>query len=262
MARSEEAFVDRITYALGGMCNRTANYVRRLLVHARGVPPVIRHVRSQQLTFLDVAALDSLARGIHMIERDSVPGVILEAGCAKGGSAIVMAEAKSPNRPMVVYDTFSLIPPPSERDDEDVHRRYATIRAGLAKGPGESVYYGYEPDLLGRVKQAFDEANVPWEKRNVSFVVGTFQETLVETGPIAFAHVDGDWYDSVDVCLRRILPRLAPGGIVVVDDYFAWSGCRYAVRDVLHDLPDDVTISLLGHPRVWLVRELAGTASR
>ena len=34
---------------------------------------------------------------------------------------------------MKVYDVFGMIPPPSEHDGADIHRRYETIAAGGAR---------------------------------------------------------------------------------------------------------------------------------
>jgi asparagine synthase (glutamine-hydrolysing) len=50
---------------------------------------------------------------------------------------------------------------------------------------------------------------------------------------VAFAHLDGDWYESTMTCLTRIAPLLSPGGRIVLDDYYAWSGCRRAVNEYL-----------------------------
>ena len=69
------------------------------------------------------------------LERDGLPGLLIEAGTARGGSAIVMAAAKAAERPMKVYDVFGMIPPPSERRTApDVHERYAKIAAGERHG--------------------------------------------------------------------------------------------------------------------------------
>ena len=36
-------------------------------------------------------------------------------------------------------------------------------------------------------------------------------------------------------CLERIAPRLVPGGRIVLDDYYKWSGCRTAVDEYFKD---------------------------
>ena len=51
--------------------------------------------------------------------------------------------------------------------------------------------------------------------------------------PVAFAHIDVDWYDPVKTCLERIFPNLIVGGSLILDDYHDWGGCRKAVDTYL-----------------------------
>jgi len=37
------------------------------------------------------------------------------------------------------------------------------------------------------------------------------------------------------VCLTRIEPFLVKNGVLVIDDYYAWSGCRSAVDEYFFD---------------------------
>jgi hypothetical protein len=197
----------------------------------RAVDPIIRRVRAEGLTYLDVPALVDLRDRVRELEVAGRDGAIVEAGCALGGSAIVLASAKGAERPLLVYDVFGMIPPPSERDGDDVHARYDEISAGRSSGIQGRTYYGYEPDLLGTVTDSFRRLGVAPAEHGVRFVPGLYEETLHPEDPIALAHVDCDWYDSVMVCLERLWPRLVPGGVLVVDDYEDWSGCRNAVDD-------------------------------
>ena len=166
-----------------------------------------------------------------MIERDHVPGVIVETGCALGGSSIVIAASKAHERRLDVYDVFGQIPPPTGKDGADVHARYNVIASGRSTGIGGDRYYGYEHDLLAKVRANFETLGLSPEEHNVHFTQGLYGDTLHPSGPIAFAHIDCDWYDSVMTCLLRIVPLLAPGGRMVIDDYFSYSGCRAAVWD-------------------------------
>jgi asparagine synthase (glutamine-hydrolysing) len=52
---------------------------------------------------------------------------------------------------------------------------------------------------------------------------------------VAVAHLDGDWYESTLTCLECIVPYLAPGGCLVIDDYDHWSGCRKAIDEFFAD---------------------------
>ena len=195
------------------------------------VEEVIAQVREERLTYLKPPHLRALAADVLDVERAGLEGLIVEAGTALGGSAIVMAAAKAPERPMKVYDVFGMIPAPGDRDGDDVHERYATIAAGDARGVGGETYYGYRPDLEREVAASFARLGVPVGERNVELVKGLFEDTIVLDGPVAFAHLDGDWYESTMTCLERIAPRLVPGGRIVLDDYYTWSGCRRAVDE-------------------------------
>lgn len=76
---------------------------------------------------------------------------------------------------------------------------------------------------------------MPVDANNTYLVKGLFQDTLHINEPVAFAHIDGDWYESVMVCLQRIAPHLVRGGVLVIDDYDDWSGCRKAVDEYFSD---------------------------
>jgi hypothetical protein len=132
---------------------------------------------------------------------------------------------------MKVYDVFGMIPPPSEHAGPDVHERYATIPTGEATGVGGDTYYGYRDDLYDEVSASFTRLGVPVAEHNVELVRGLFEDTIEIDAPVAFAHLDGDWYESTMTCPERIAPRLAPGGRIVLDDYDTWSGCRTAVHE-------------------------------
>jgi predicted O-methyltransferase YrrM len=206
---------------------------------ASGLPPdierTIAEARAERLTYLKPANLRELASIVQQIERERLPGVVIEAGAARGGSAIVLAAAKAPERPMKVYDVFGMIPAPGEHDGADVHERYAKIAAGDARGVGGEKYYGYRDDLYREVGESFARLGVPVEENNVELIRGLFEDTIRLDEPVAFAHLDGDWYESTMTCLERIAPLLVPGGTIVLDDYYKWSGCRAAVDEYFAD---------------------------
>src|SRR5215218_9683216 len=80
-------------------------------------PAIARRVRAESLTYLEEAALADLYAAVAGADRRGEPGDLVEVGCALGGSALVMAHARSaPPRPLLVYDVFGMPPPPSEGD--------------------------------------------------------------------------------------------------------------------------------------------------
>jgi asparagine synthase (glutamine-hydrolysing) len=95
---------------------------------------VVREVRKRHLTYLGYDALSDLERAVRRLEAAGVPGIIVEAGCALGGSTVVLGSVKRPDRPLRAYDVFGLIPPPSDADGADIHARYRTVVQGEARG--------------------------------------------------------------------------------------------------------------------------------
>lgn len=196
-------------------------------------------IQDRRLTYLSNPRLASLVSICQRVDRHNVEGVILEAGCALGGSAILFCSAKQPERALEVYDVFGMIPPPSDKDGPDVHKRYETISQGKATGIDGKPYYGYEENLRDKVEQSFIDLGFPLKETNVTLVEGLVQDTIPKTGPVALAHIDLDWYDPVKTCLERIVPRLSPGGIIILDDYKDWSGCQQATDDFFEHICKD-----------------------
>jgi O-methyltransferase len=203
-----------------------------------GLPPIVHSVRASSVTYLAENALADLYDAVRTLENRGIGGILIEAGCALGGSAIVIASAKAPARPLCVYDVFGMIPSPSAQDGPDVHERYRVIQSGHSTGIGGNTYYGYIEDLQAQVAENFRRLGVDPDANNVRLVKGLFADTLRIDEPVALAHLDGDWYDSVMTCLQRIEPKLLPTGVIIIDDYDDWSGCRKAVDEYFEDKRD------------------------
>ena len=48
---------------------------------------------------------------------------------------------------------------------------------------------------------------------------------------ISLLRLDTDWYESTKIELEVLYPRLVSGGVLIIDDYGHWGGCRRAVDD-------------------------------
>lgn len=194
---------------------------------------LMSRIHAAKLTYLSDRKLASLVTTARAIEEAGLPGVFLEAGCALGGSAILLASVKRADRPLQVFDVFGMIPPPTAEDTPDVHDRYKTIVQGQSTGIDGDPYYGYQDNLYEQVQSNFDGFGIDRERQAVTLVKGLVQETLHPQGPVALAHVDVDWYDPVMTCLQRVFPQLVAGGSIILDDYHDWGGCRKATDEFL-----------------------------
>jgi O-methyltransferase len=180
-------------------------------------------------TWLPPRRLKMLERHVAYIERAGIAGDVIECGVAAGGSAALLGltmDRHASERLLHLYDTFEGLPPPTE-DDPDFSR--ASQWTGQCRG------------TLDEVKALFHRLNVKMER--MRFVQGLFQETLGPTmGPIALAHLDGDWYESTMTCLTHIWPALSVGGVMQLDDYGEWQGCRKAVDEFFAERQSQVVM--------------------
>lgn len=203
------------------------------LPEADDVKRLVSEIRAANLSYCGPPKLENIADAVLQVRRDGVPGLYLEAGVALGGSAILIGRLKPNHASLELYDVFKMIPPPNENDGEDAHRRYEDIRSGTSAGLGGNKYYGYINGLIDVVKSNLSQFGVDPYHENIRFRPGLFEDTLHPFGPIAFAHIDCDWYDSVRICIERVAPHLSLGGIIIFDDYSSYSGCRRAVDEWL-----------------------------
>ncbi|MDQ3565463.1 MAG: TylF/MycF family methyltransferase [Pseudomonadota bacterium] len=200
------------------------------------LPQDARSVLRDRLTYLSPEKISRLTRAVDDVVDRQVPGDILEFGVALGGSSVLLARRVSPERQFHGFDVFGLIPPPnSAKDDAKSKERYQVISSGQSIGIGGDGYYGYRHDLYESVSGTLARFGRPVDGRSVFLHKGLFAETWLRYArpQVAFAHIDCDWYDPVELCLNAVLTRLAPGGIIALDDYHDYGGCRAATDEFL-----------------------------
>lgn len=199
--------------------------------------PLATSVRADRLTYLRPEKMARLEAALDRVTKNDVVGDIVEFGVALGGSAIVAADqAVKAGRCFIGLDVFEMIPQPqSSLDDRDSRERYQVIANGLSKGIGGDLYYGYHENLFDDVVEAFQKNGINVDGENVILAKGLFEETWPHYAqrPIAFAHIDCDWFEPVSFCLEAMGKSLSPGGIVVIDDYYDYSGARQATNNFL-----------------------------
>lgn len=200
-----------------------------------------RAVLKERLTYLPLEKLRRLELSLAVMEREEVPGDILEFGLALGGSGIVLAGHAGDKRRFHGFDVFGMIPPPdSEKDDRKSKERYAVINSGASVGIGGDEYYGYRDDLYEQVRASFARHGRPVDGDRIQLHKGLFEETWpnISVEQIAYAHIDCDWYDPVKFCLESVADKLSGGGIILIDDYHDYGGARTAVDEFMAARPD------------------------
>lgn len=165
-------------------------------------------------TMLGSERLWGLYQAVELAVVDGLPGDIVECGTAKGGSAALMGlvlKGMGSDKSLYVCDTFEGIPAPTEKDPPEAQQYTGQLR-------GE----------FGEVANLFSSLEV-----EAILVKGLFQDTLpnLNVDKIAVLHLDGDWYESTKCGLESLYDKVVPGGIVQIDDYGHWEGCRKATDE-------------------------------
>ena len=148
-----------------------------------------------------------------LLRRVTASGDLVECGVWRAGMSAAMAEVL-PGRRSVLFDSFEGLPTSGQRDD------------GNASQAGD--YAASEEAARATMMRS----GGAFESR-----AGWFDDTVpkyaAETPTIAVLRLDADLYDSTMVCLTHPFPLVAPGGLVIIDDYGGWVGCTRAVHDYL-----------------------------
>jgi hypothetical protein len=132
-------------------------------------------------------------------------------------------------RRLHLFDTFSGMPSPTDVDRDLTGTAAARLLAAEDRATGST----WAASPLADVQRNLLGTGYPAEL--VEFVAGRVEETLPTRAPerIAVLRLDTDWYESTRHELEHLYPRLAAGGVLIVDDYGHWQGARRAVDEYL-----------------------------
>lgn len=190
-------------------------------------------------TMVSYERLVTLWQQVRHVDRAQIAGALVECGTWRGGASAMMALAHLASgpatRPLHLFDSFAGLPQPDASVDGDAAVAYAR---GAAAGALDAI-----GRLVGALEdnQSLLRERVGYPTELTHYHVGWFQMTVPAAapaiGPIAVLRLDGDWYESTRVCLEHLFPLVVSGGIVVIDDYGKWPGCRRAVDEYLATLP-------------------------
>lgn len=138
-----------------------------------------------------------LARGIE--------GDVVELGCYEGGSAVELQRylvQHAPERSLWLYDSFEGLP---DKTEEDRSPLGSLFQPGVLKA------------AQSRLKRNFVKAGLPIPEITRAWFYELDPEDLPDA--VAFAFLDGDYYESILDSLKLVWPKMRPGSVIVVDDY-------------------------------------------
>lgn len=194
----------------------------------------------RDFTMLSRERLYDLYVSINHVIRQSIPGDIVEVGCWGGGAlAVALACVESaPGRYRAVwgYDTFEGHPEPSA-DEFDVWGKNQLRRFREISAHGE----GWCKVDIDQVRRNI--ASVCKSTESLHLVKGRAEESLKLASPevVSVLRIDVDWYEPSLESLLVLYPRLARGGVLIIDDYGHHSGSRKAFDEFFGLTPPKIT---------------------
>lgn len=184
---------------------------------------LINTILSHHLTLVSDVRLKNAYNQVSKFQNQNIS--IIECGVAKGGCLAIMAAATTPSNTVYGFDSFEGMPQITDKDIGDYNKSDPLHGFGKV---GDNLSGG-----IGTVYNTFNTLNIPMT--NVELVKGYFNDTLKQTkekiGPIGVLRLDGDWYESVKVCLDELYDQVVDGGCIIIDDYGHWVGAKRAVDE-------------------------------
>ncbi len=158
---------------------------------------------------------------LEILEQFSdIEGCVVECGVWRGGVVAGMADLLGPERTYHLFDSFEGMP---DAKGIDGQRALDWQEAGEVDNCRAEEHFAQE--AMEKSRATSFELHKGW-----------FSDTLPgfkPSEPIAILRLDGDWYSSTAECLNYLYPMVRKGGLILIDDYFAWPGCSRAVHDYL-----------------------------
>jgi hypothetical protein len=190
---------------------------------------------AQPLTLTSPERIAAVIAAVEHVVAGDIGGVFVECGVWQGGSSLAAAltfQRLGQPRDLYLFDTFSGMPAPGEAD-VDMHGVHARSWWSEARQRQAAAEHGATAD---QVRATMLATGYPPER--VHLVEGLVEQTLPTRAPdrIAILRLDTDFYASTRHELAMLWPLLAPGGILIVDDYGHFEGARRAVDEFLADV--------------------------
>ena len=154
--------------------------------------------KNDQVSEAETTEIIRLAR-----EALGLDGDFMELGCYKGDTSLMLADViQSSKKKLWIYDSFEGLPAKSEQDYSEVGKDFKEGELYVSKR---------------EVKERFLRAGL-----RLPVIKKAWFKDLKETDlpeKIAFAFIDGDFYESIKDGLKLVESRMALRGIILVHDY-------------------------------------------
>lgn len=175
----------------------------------------------------------SMIQAVSHIHYSNIEGDFVECGVYEGRMLILLKELQENfklNNKIYGYDTFEGMTESSEMDtytEKKLNNLKASGNLGL------SMKYA----SIDHVKQNLQKNHI--DISNINLIKGDVMRTLNSEQnlpkKISLLRLDTDYYESTLKELEVLYPRLESKGVLIIDDYGFFDGCRKAVDEYFKD---------------------------
>jgi O-methyltransferase len=202
-------------------------------------------------TMTNANSIANLVAATKYVNSANLPGAFVECGVWRGGSAMAFClsclEQGVKNRELFLFDTYEGF---SQVDDVDFEISNGKKAFDLLKSDRNYFCNANLED----VKVGINETEYPSDR--IHYLVGDVVNTNLAMLPkeIAILRLDTDYYESTKWELENLFPLLVPGGVLIIDDYDHWNGCRQACDEYFLD-KNSVFLIQMQYGRIMIKNE-------
>lgn len=181
---------------------------------------------------------------------NKVEGAIVECGVEKGaniyGAIKLLSYIEDYTRPIYLYDNFDRIVTLG-KDDKDIHDNAALDII-------EKITYQSDVD---EVKELLGDL---FYGNEIHYKFGSFDET--QSNPmnipryIALLRLNTNFYNSTKIQLELLWKNMLSNGILIIDHYGHWKGCKMAVDEFFNDKQDEMfSLKKIDYTAIQIIKQ-------
>lgn len=177
----------------------------------------------------------SLYQSVNYIYQNKIEGDFVECGVFRGGSSMMIAycmnefQKSNINKKLWMYDTYEGMTEANKFDVNILGEKAIHVLNKTKKNNNNKDIWAYS--TLETVKKNMQKTNI--KEDQYCFVKGPVEKTLRTIRPkkISLLRLDTDFYSSTKAELENLYDLVEKNGIIIIDDYGHWEGCKKAVDD-------------------------------
>ena len=185
----------------------------------------------KKLSLVTIDKLMNVIQSTKYIIENNIEGDFVECGVWRGGCSLAIAMVLNDlkvDRKIYLFDTFEGMTRPGNEDYG--YDGFNPLKVFEEKQKDNFNDYCYAS--LEYVVSKFKDLKLD---KYATFIKGDVLKTLNQEenipNKIALLRLDTDWYESTKLEMEKLYPKLVRNGVLLIDDYGDWQGCKKAIDE-------------------------------